>query len=108
MDTTLPIAASAAQRDRGAVSADGDGNILESIDFILSKVWADEGGRNRLGSVMIQDEVIYSGREVQKGDAHPGGYTATGGYGGVLGSMTAGPFITNVPTRKHTWQSEVR
>ena len=22
--------------------------------------------------------------------------------------MTAGPFITNVPTRKHTWQSEVR
>jgi L-asparaginase len=45
---------------------------------------------------------------VQKGDAHPGGYVATGGYGGVLGSMTAGPFITNVPTRKHTWQSEVR
>ena len=108
VDTTLPIAANAAHRDRGAVSADGDGNILESIDFILSKVWADERGRNRLGSVMIQDEVIYSGREVQKGDAHPGGYIATGGYGGVLGSMTAGPFITNVPTRKHTWQSEVR
>ena len=82
MDTTLPIAANAAHRDRGAVSPDGDGNILESIDFILSKVWADERGRNRLGSVMIQDEVIYSGREVQKGDAHPGGYVATGGYGG--------------------------
>ena len=108
VDTTLPIAANAAHRDRGAVSADGDGNILESIDFILSKVWADERGRNRLGSVMIEDEVIYSGREVQKGDAHPGGYVATGGYGGVLGSTTAGPFITNVPTRKHTWQSEVR
>jgi L-asparaginase len=108
VDTTLPIAASAAHRDRGAVSADGDGNILESIDFILSKVWADERGRNRLGTVMVQDEVIYSGREVQKGDAHPGGYVATGGYGGVLGSMTAGPFITNVPTRKHTWQSDVR
>lgn len=108
VDTTLPIAASAAHRDRGAVSADGDGNILESIDFILSKVWSDERGRNRLGSVMIQDEVIYSAREVQKGDAHPGGYVATGGYGGVLGSMTAGPFITNVPTRKQTWQSEVR
>jgi hypothetical protein len=108
VDTTLPIAANSAHRHRGAVSADGDGNILESIDFILSKVWADERGRNRLGSVMIQDEVIYSGREVQKGDAHPGGYVATGGYGGVLGSTTAGPFITNVPTRKHTWQSEVR
>jgi L-asparaginase/Glu-tRNA(Gln) amidotransferase subunit D len=108
VDTTLPIAASAAHRDRGVVSADGDGNILESVDFILSKVWADERGRNRLGSVMVQDEVIYSAREVQKRDAHPRGYIATGGYGGVLGSMTAGPFITNVPTRKHTWQSEVR
>ena len=108
VDTTLPIAANAAHRDRGAVSADGDGNILESIDFIVSKVWADERGRNRLGSVMIQDEVIYSGREVQKGDAHPGGYVATGGYGGVLGSTTAGPFVTQVPTRKHTWQSDVR
>jgi len=108
VDTTLPIAANAAHRDRGAVSADGDGNILDSIDFIVSKVWADEHGRDRLGSVMVQDEVIYSGREVQKGDAHPGGYVATGGYGGVLGSTTAGPFITQVPTRKHIWRSEVR
>jgi L-asparaginase len=52
--------------------------------------------------------VIYAAREIQKADAHPGGYVATGGYGGVLGSMTAGPFVTNVPTRKHTWTSEVR
>jgi hypothetical protein len=33
---------------------------------------------------------------------------ATGGYGGVLRSTTAGLFITSLPTRKHAWQSEVR
>jgi L-asparaginase len=108
VDTPLPITASAAHRDRGQISADGDGNIIDSVEFILSRVWADEVGRNRLGAVLVQDEVIYAAREIQKADAHPGGYVATGGYGGVLGSMTAGPFVTNVPTRKHTWTSEVR
>ncbi len=91
-----------------AISADGDGNIIDSVDFILSKVWADEEGRNRLGAVMVQDEIIYAAREIQKGDAHPGGYVATGGYGGILGSMTAGAFVTYVPTRNHTWTSKVR
>jgi hypothetical protein len=57
---------------------------------------------------MVQDEMIYSAREVEKGDAHPGGYVATGGYGGVFGSMTAGAYLTNIPTRKHTWKSDVR
>lgn len=108
IDTTLPISANAAHRNRGLVSADGDGNILDSIDYITSRVWADEQGRNRLGTVMVQDEIIYSAREVEKGDAHPGAYVATGGYGGVFGSMTAGAYLTNVPTRKHTWKSELR
>lgn len=108
VDTTLPIACNSAHRNRGLVSADGDGNILDSIDYIVSRVWAGDDGRNRLGAVMVQDEMIYSAREVEKGDAHPGGYVATGGYGGVFGSMTAGPYITNVPTRRHTWNSEVR
>jgi L-asparaginase len=108
IDTTLPLTTNSAHRNRGVISADGDGNILSSIDYILSKVWADDSGRNRMGTVMVQDEIIYSGREIVKGDAHPGGYVATGGYGGIFGSMTAGAFITNVPTRKHTWMSEVR
>ena len=107
IDTPLPIAGNAAQRDRGKVSPDGDNNILNSIDYILSKVWAGEDGRNRLGTVLIQDEVIFSSREVQKGDARPGGYEATGGFGGILGTMT-GPQITFVPTRKNTYRSEVR
>jgi L-asparaginase len=108
VDTRLPIAANAAHRGRGDISADGDGNIVNSIDYILSKIWADENGRNQLGTVMVQDEIIYSAREIQKGDAHPGGYVATGGYGGIFGSMTAGPYVTNIPTRKHTWRSDVR
>jgi hypothetical protein len=108
VDTTLPITANSAHRGRGEISPDGDGNIVNSIDFILSKVWAGENGKNQLGTVMVQDEIIYSAREVEKGDAHPGGYIATGGYGGIFGSMTAGAYLTNVPTRKHTWKSEVR
>ncbi|HEY9011561.1 MAG TPA: hypothetical protein VIN06_11115, partial [Devosia sp.] len=27
---------------------------------------------------------------------------------GIFGSMTAGAYLTNVPTRKHTWKSDVR
>ena len=108
VDTTLPIAANSAHRNRGVISPDGDGNILQSIDYILSHVWAGDDGKNRLGTVMVQDEIIYSAREVEKGDAHPGGYVATGGYGGIFGSMTAGPYVTEVPTRKQTWRSDVR
>lgn len=108
VDTTLPITANSAHRNRGEISPDGDGNIVNSINYILSKVWADEQGRNMLGTVLVQDEMIYSSREIEKGDAHPGGYVATGGYGGIFGSMTAGPYLTNIPTRKHTWKSDVR
>jgi hypothetical protein len=108
VDTTLPITANSAHRNRGEISPDGDGNILQSVNFILSKVWADEQGRNMLGTVLVQDEIIYSSREIEKGDAHPGGYIATGGYGGIFGSMTAGAYLTNIPTCKHTWKSDVR
>jgi L-asparaginase len=108
VDTQLPITANSAHRSRGEISPDGDANIIQSINFILSKVWADEQGRNQLGAVMIQDEIIYSAREIEKGDAHPGGYVVTGGYGGIFGSMTAGAYLTNIPTRKHTWKSDVR
>jgi L-asparaginase/Glu-tRNA(Gln) amidotransferase subunit D len=108
VDTTLPITSNSAHRHRGTISPDGDGNIVNSIEYILSKVWSDEAGRNELGAVMVQDEIIYSGREIVKGDAHPGGYVATGGYGGIFGVMTQGPYITNIPTRKHTWKSDVR
>jgi hypothetical protein len=108
VDTSLPITLNSAHRNRGEISPDGDSNIEQSINYILSKVWAGADGKDQVGAVMVQDEVIYSGREVEKGDAHPGGYVATGGYGGILGSMTAGAYLTEIPTRKHTWKSDVR
>ena len=58
-----------------------------SVDFITSRVWADDDGKNRTGLVLIQEQQIFAAREVQKGDARPGGYVATGGHGGILGGI---------------------
>ncbi len=107
IDTEEPLVFNAAQRMRGLISADGDQNIIDGINYIISEVWADDAGKNKTGSVMIQDQVIYSTREVQKGDARPGGYVVTGGYGGVIGSMGYGPKLTFLPVRKHTYLSDV-
>jgi len=108
IDSTKPVLGNAAQRARGLVSADGDGNLIDSVDYILSGVWADADGRDRVGSVMIQDNVIHNAREVQKGDARPGGYVTTGGYGGIVGTMGYGPKLTFLSVRKSTHRSEVR
>jgi hypothetical protein len=63
-----------------------------------------------VGVVVIQDEQVFTARDVQKADARPGGYVATGGHGGVVGSIgdPGPPVLTFVPTRRHTWRSEVR
>jgi len=60
--------------------------------------------------VMIQDEQIFAARDVQKADARPGGYVATGGHGGIVGSMgQPGPAVlTFRPVRRHTYTSDVR
>ncbi len=108
IDTPRPLLGNSAQRMRGTVGADGDANIIDSIDYIRSRVWADESGRDRVGAVMVQDNVIYNAREIQKGDARPGGYVVTGGYGGLVGSMGYGPKLTFVSVRKSTHRSDVR
>jgi hypothetical protein len=82
LDTTLPIVGNASQRAHGAVSNDGDRNILDAVDYILSRIWADGSGRDSVGVVVIQDEQLFTAREVQKADARPGGYVATGGARG--------------------------
>ena len=107
IDTTKPLVINAAQRDRGKISPDGDQNIIHSVDYILSKAWADSAGRDELGAVAIQDDVIYTSREITKGDARPGGYIPSGGFGGYIGD--ADPLtISYVPKRKHTYTSDVR
>lgn len=108
IDTPRPLLGNAAQRARGLVSADGDGNLIDSIDYILSRVWADPAGRDRVGAVMIQDNVIHNVREIQKGDARPGGYVLTGGFGGIVGTMGYGPKLTFISVRQSTHRSAVR
>jgi hypothetical protein len=110
IDTPVPIVGNAAQRANRLLSADGARNIVDAVDFIASRAWAGADGRNRLGAVMIQDEQIFAARQVQKSDARPGGYVATGDHGGVLGAMgVPGPLrVYFEPDARHTWQSEVR
>lgn len=106
IDTKVPIVGNASQRAHGALGNDGDRNILDSVQYILSGIWKDENGLDKIGGVMLQDERLFTARDVQKGDDRPGGYTATGGHGGILGGVN--PIaLAFVPTKKHTYSSEV-
>jgi L-asparaginase len=109
VDTTLPICGNAAQRPHGQLSNDGPKNIVDSVRYIASGAWADESGRNRAGVVLIAEERIFSARTVAKIDARPGGYTSTGGHGGILGAAghDGPPILQYLPTAKHTYLSEV-
>jgi L-asparaginase/Glu-tRNA(Gln) amidotransferase subunit D len=109
IDTTLPICGNSSQRVHGMVGNEGDKNLVDSTEFIASRVWADDAGRNRLGVVLVQEQRIFAARDVQKGDARPGGYVVTGGHGGIVGAVghEGPPTLTYIPARKHTYQSEV-
>src|SRR5262245_55061131 len=109
VDTTLPICGNAAQRMHGQISNDGDKNIVDSVAYIVSRVWADEAGRNRAGVVLVQDQQVFAARDVQKADARPGGYITTGAHGGILGAAGwEGPPVLNyVPATLHTYRSAV-
>src|SRR6516225_1797548 len=97
------------QRAHGQVSADGAKNNIDSIDYILSRVWADAQGHNRAGMVLIQEQQIFAARDVQKGDARPGGYVTTGGHGGIIGAVgyEGPPRLLYVPETRHTYLSDV-
>jgi hypothetical protein len=109
IDTTLPICGNAAQRPHGMISNDGPKNIIDSVDYIASHVWADEQGRNQAGAVLVQEQRVFAARTVQKADARPGGYVATGGHGGILGAAghDGPPLLHYLPTARHTWRSQV-
>ncbi|HKT17708.1 MAG TPA: asparaginase domain-containing protein [Stellaceae bacterium] len=109
IDTTLPICGNAAQRPQGQSSNDGPQNIVDSITYIDSRIWADAEGRNRAGVIVLQEQQAFAAREVAKADARPGGYVATGGHGGILGGVShvGKPVLLYVPAYKHTYLSEV-
>jgi hypothetical protein len=109
IDTTLPICGNAAQRPHGMISNDGPKNLVDSVEYIASRIWEDDQGRNRAGAVLIQEQRVFAARAVQKADARPGGYVATGGHGGILGAAghDGPPLLHYLPTARHTWRSEV-
>jgi hypothetical protein len=109
IDTTVPIVGHAAQRPHQSLSADGDRNIVDGVKYLLSGVALDGVGRDRVGAVMIVDEVVFAAREVTKVDARPGGYETVGGHGGVVADMGGygPPQLTYVPARLATYRSEV-
>jgi hypothetical protein len=110
LDISVPLVGHSAQRPHGTLSADGDRNIVDGVRYLTSRVWADEAGRDTVGTVMIVDEVVYASRQVAKTDARPGNYVATGGFGGIVGSIagSGSPVLTYRPTLRHTWSSELR
>ncbi|OWU70588.1 asparaginase domain-containing protein [Marinibacterium profundimaris] len=109
IDTDKPISCNAAQRPQGQISADGPANIYDSVRYISSGIWKDGAGGNRCGTVVIQEQQMFAAREVQKVDARPGGYVATGGHGGIIGQLThhGVPYVTYLPAYKYCANSEL-
>jgi hypothetical protein len=109
IDTSLPMVGNSSQRPHGAIGNDGDRNIVDAVDYITAKVWADENGRDFIGAVAILDEQIFTARDVQKADARPGGYIATGGHGGIIGRMghPGAPQFSFRTVKLHTYRSAV-
>jgi hypothetical protein len=109
IDTKVPIVGNSSQRPHGAIGNDGDRNIVDSVDYITSRIWADENGRDCIGAVAILDEQIFTARDVQKADARPGGYIATGGHGGIIGRMghPGLPQFSFKTVKRHTHTSAV-
>ncbi len=101
IDTDLALAGCASQRTHGQLANDGDRNIVDAVDLIVS------GQGSGIGAVGVQDERIYAAREFKKADDRPGNYKATGGHGGILG--TVGPPVTiwYKPAYRHTASSDV-
>ena len=101
IDTDMAITGCASQRTHGQLANDGDRNIVDAVDLILS------GLGSGIGAVGVQDERIYAAREFKKADDRPGNYKATGGHGGILG--TVGPPVTiwYKPAYRHTSSSDV-
>ena len=111
IDTQLPIVACASPDfPHGALGGGGDRHLVDGVRYITSRIWADADGRDRVGAVLMSAEQVFAARDVQKADARPGGYIATGGHGGIVASMgePGEPVLTFVPARRHTAGSSVR
>lgn len=106
VDTRVPIVGNASQSGHGVLGNDGNRNMVGSVEYILSGIWKDANGLDRIGAVMVQERRAILAREVQKIAARPGGYVPTGGHGGVVASIDP-TALTSLPIKKHTHTSDV-
>jgi hypothetical protein len=105
LDIDVPLVCTA-----GNIGPPSKRNVVDAVAYICSGISLDENLRDRVGVVAVIDEMIISARELQKADERPGGFIATGGHGGVVGTVgRPGPAVlTFLPARKHTSTSDVR
>lgn len=106
IDTTVPISGNSTQTGHQGLGNDGDRNILSSVQYIVSGIWKDADGKDKIGGVMTQEMRVVTAREVQKTDDRPGAYLPMGGHGGIVASISP-MTLTFVPVRKHTHTSDV-
>ncbi|MFA5265127.1 MAG: hypothetical protein WC378_14995 [Opitutaceae bacterium] len=107
IDTDAMLVGIIANRPNHMVSPDAPGTIVDAVNFVLSDVWRDAEGKNRVGAVTVQDQHVTAARETIKEAPRPGGFGTVGGHGGVIGT-TAGPKLTFLPLNRHGRSSEVR
>jgi L-asparaginase/Glu-tRNA(Gln) amidotransferase subunit D len=82
VDTRKPIVGQVAQRLHRSMSHDGPRNIADGVRFIASRAWDAPAP---IGPVLVADGLVFSGRDVVKVAARPGGYS--GGLYGPLGTI---------------------
>ena len=107
IDSDAMLVGVIANRPNRMLSPDAPATVVDAVDFVLSDVWRDADGHNRVGAVVVQDQRITAAREAIKEAPRPGGFGTLGGHGGVIGT-TAGPRLTFLPLNRHGRTSEVR
>jgi L-asparaginase/Glu-tRNA(Gln) amidotransferase subunit D len=109
VDTTVPIVGQVALELHQALGSDGGRNVLDGLRYLTSRCWADESGVDRVGPVVVVDSLVVTAREVVKVASRPGGYATLGVGRGVVGTVDHGrePQLAFLPTRLHTWSSQV-
>lgn len=107
IDSDAMIVGVIANRPNRMLSADAPWTVVDAVDFVLSDVWRDAGGHNRVGAVVVQDQRVTAAREAVKEAPRPGGFGIMGGAGGVIGT-TSGPKLMFLPLQRHGRTSEVR
>lgn len=109
IDTDRPIVGHAAQIPHQQLGSDGPKNIVDGVAYIASRASLDEHGADRVGPVLVVDGQAIAAREVAKTDSRFGGYTATGGLGGVIAAIEGyrGVEVDYVGARQHTHGSAV-